>query len=85
MLTILIRYRKTRVEVLKRAESVEYTPPAAVDSEHPENTVKNEHPGLLLTREDDGEHLPLTPMDDDNYRDVFVMNEQGATVARYTL
>lgn len=84
MLTVLFRYQRSRVEVLKMADSVEYTPPHG-KSDDPANPPKNVEPGLLLTLGEKGEHVELTGVDDPDYRDVFVMNDNGATVARYTL
>ena len=80
MLTILIRYQKSLREVLIEAESVEFVReqgPHAVDK-----------PGLLVnhgTKAKDGFHLEMTAEGDEDWRDVFVMNASGQTVARYTL
>lgn len=81
MFTVLIRYQMTRREVLITAKTVEFLPEGK-DDESPEA------PGLSINHGIDGEKttfLSLTPKDDENWRDVFVMNEQGQTVARYTL
>ena len=75
MLTVLIRYRKTHREVLIPARTVEYVPKGKQDS------------GLLINhgvQAEGGSHLKHDDCTDD-VRDVFVMNAQGQTVARYTL
>lgn len=41
--------------------------------------------GLLILNGMESQHLALTLPEDTDRRDVFVMNGQGATVARYTL
>lgn len=70
MLTALVRYQKTRIEVLNPAVSVEFNPDE----------------GLLIHRNDtQSQHLGFSEKGDPNWRDVFVMNENGSTVARYTL
>ncbi len=74
MLTILIRYRQSKREVLFNASSVEYSP----------------SDGLLLQstdteRTDNGIKLDFTAVDSTDFRDVFVMNTAGSTVARYCL
>lgn len=77
MLTVLIRYKKSRRECLTPAKSVEFIPRGGEDE-----------PGLLINHAveaEGGYHLGMTPEGDDDVRDVFVMNAQGATVARYTL
>lgn len=74
MLTVLIRYQKSRIETLTPAHSVEFWP---------EGTPKA---GLLMTHTNgDQSHVGLSEKGDENWRDVFVMNDKGATVARYTL
>lgn len=75
MLTVLIRYVKTRREVLTPATSVEYQP----------TEIDAVEPGLLILNGDKGQHLVPTEKGDENWRYVFVMNENGSTVARYTL
>ena len=78
MLTVLIRYTKTGREVLVPAKSVEYVPKCCGDKDE----------GLLINHgdpSDSGMHLGKTPEGDDNWRDVFVMNASGSTVARYKL
>ncbi len=78
MLTVLIRYKKTRREVVVPARSVEFTP----------MSFGGDEPGLLINHgveAEGGFHLPLTEGGDEDWRDVFVMNAQGQTVARYTL
>ena len=78
MLTVLTRYKVSRREVLFPVRSVEYAPVGGTDE-----------PGLLLLMEDaNGEgtqHLGMTDASDPNWRDVFVMNAAGQTVARYIL
>ena len=76
MLTVLIRYKESRREILIPAKSVEFIPSGTEDA------------GLLINHgveADGGIHLGLTASDDNNWRDVFVMNANGQTVARYTL
>lgn len=76
MLTVLIRYTTTGREVLVPARSVEYIPKCCGDKDE----------GLLINHGDsEGMHLGKTPEGDNNWRDVFVMNASGATVARYKL
>lgn len=74
MLTVLIRYKETRREVIIPASSVEFIPVSTGDE-----------PGLLINNGVEAEHLGLTEKSDPNFRDVFVMNGNGQTVARYTL
>jgi hypothetical protein len=75
MLTVLIRYNKSRREVLIPAETVEYNP-----------IRKEDGGGLLVVRAGIGsQHLGFSDTGDEDWRDVFVMNDQGQTVARYTL
>ena len=77
MLTVLIRYKKSRREVLTPARSVEFQPRG-----------DSAEPGLLINHgveAEGGFHLAMTDEGDDDWRDVFVMNAQGQTVARYTL
>ena len=81
MLTVLIRYKngdRAGREVLTPARSVEFVPK---DSKHDE-------PGLLinLAAGGDCDATHLSPSDnDDDWRDVFIMNAEGQTVARYIL
>ncbi len=83
MFSVLIRYKETRREVLISAKTVEFIPPGTV--------VENkgiDQPGLLINHGVDAErgcHLSMTPEGDPNWRDIFVMNDQGQTVARYIL
>lgn len=77
MLTVLVKYQKSGREVLIPAKTVEFCPKGSSTAE-----------GLLINyddREDGGRHLGFTPDGDNDWRDVFVMNDKGATVARYTL
>ncbi len=77
MFSVLIRYQKTRREVLIPARSVEFVPKDGTDE-----------PGLLINyavEAEGGCHLSMTAEGDDDWRDVFVMNANGQTVARYTL
>ena len=77
MLTVLIRYKKSRTETLQEVAGVEYFPPDGDDVVAP---------GLLLRFENGQDvQLAMSEKDDENWRDVFVMNSQGQTVARYTL
>ena len=74
MMTVLIRNKATRREFLTECEAVEF-----------EDYGKGEHPGLLLVRpEAESQHYALSETEAD-YRDVFVMNAAGQTVARYSL
>lgn len=74
MLTVLIRDKKTRREFLIECEVVEF-----------EDTGKGDHPGLLLVLPGaESRHYPLSETEAE-YRDVFVMNAAGQTVARYIL
>ncbi len=77
MFTVLIRYNESRRECLIPARSVEFVPNGGEDN-----------PGLLINHgvlAEGGSHLGMTPEGDKNWRDVFVMNAQGKTVARYLL
>ena len=74
MMTVMIRHKVTRREFLIACEAVEF-----------EDSGKGDHPGLLLIVPGaDSRHYALSEMEAD-YRDVFVMNAAGQTVARYTL
>ncbi len=80
MFTVLIKHvgsnQKGRT-VLLSAKTVEFVPEGGLDK----------NPGLFINHGVDGEdgcHLSPSEVEAD-YRDVFVMNDQGATVARYTL
>lgn len=76
MLTVLIRYKESRREVITPARSVEFVPSGSEDS------------GLLINHGVEAEggcHLSMTASDDKDWRDVFVMNDAGQTVARYIL
>lgn len=78
MMTVLIRYLKTKVEVLYEAVRVEYSA---------EKNSKIDSPGLIIERPD-GVCSHFSNGDDgneENFRDVFVMNREGQTVARYSL
>lgn len=82
MFTILLRYKKTRREVIISAESVEFIPNDGKKGTGIDN------PGLLINHgveAKSGYHLAMTPEGDEDWRDVFVMNNHGQTVARYTL
>lgn len=70
MLTVAVKFRATRREYLTQGDSVEQDPAT----------------GLLVTRREDGtsEHLGVST-DESDGRDVFVMNGEGSTVARYRL
>lgn len=75
MFSVLIRYKKSRREVIIPARSVEYVP-------------DGKDAGLLINHAveaEGGRHLGRTSQGDEDWRDVFVMNAQGQTVARYTL
>lgn len=75
MLTLLVRYKKSRREVISSATSVEFIPEGSEDIDK----------GLLIVNNEESVHLSFTHADDENYRDVFVMNDKGQTVARYLL
>lgn len=82
MFSVLIRYRKSRREVLIPACSVEFIP----EGEKIPNTPFE--PGLLINHGVEGKngcHLGFTLEGDEDWRDVFVMNAAGQTVARYVL
>ena len=93
MLTLLVRYQMSRREVLSPATSVEYAPPReqpqncswTTEQEDERQRYNRDVAGLLVLNGEEGRHLTLTPIGDLDYRDVFVMNDHGATVARYTL
>lgn len=80
MLTVLIRYKKgerTDREVIMSAKSVEFVP----------KDSKYDTPGLLINHvtEAEGESY-LSPSDnEDDWRDIFVMNADGQTVGHYIL
>ena len=77
MFTVMIRYAKTRREVLIPARSVEFI-------YHGDGAAE---PGLLINHGVDAEggcHLGTSTSEEDA-RDVFVMNANGKTVARYNL
>ncbi len=74
MFTVLIRYKKSRREVLTPATSIEFV-----------HSGYGEEPGLLITNSEGSVFLDPTSKDDEDFRDVFVMNAQGQTVARYVL
>ena len=82
MFTVMIRYKESRREVLISARSVEFVP-VGKEGEQPYDKA-----GLLINHAVEAEggfHLDMTAKDDDNLRDVFVMNSNGKTVAKYTL
>jgi hypothetical protein len=85
MLTVLIRYKngdRSGREVIIPAKSVEFIPAGS-----PSVNAGIDQPGLLVNHGVDAEggfHLSLSDNEED-WRDVFVMNAQGQTVARYTL
>ena len=69
MFTILVRTKKTNREILYLADEIEF----------------HEEDGLRFhSVNGNGSHLGIADKEDD-YRDVFVMNENGQTVARYLL
>ncbi len=77
MFTVLIRYQGTRREVLLFAERIEFAGP------------EEKEPGLHIDNSDvEGKmshFLAHSKKGDENWRDVFVMNDHGQTVARYIL
>ena len=76
MLTVLVKYTKSGREVLIPAKTVEFVPKGSVG----EGLIIHHH-----VLEEGSCHLGFTPEGDQDWRDVFVMNDKGATVARYTL
>ena len=72
MLTVLIKYEKSYREVLLPADAVEFS-------------LAGEDAGLLVTLKAETQHLAMTEEGDPDVRNVFVMNDQGQTVGRYTL
>ncbi len=83
MFSVLIRYNVSRREVLISAETVEFIRPPEKDDPCPVDI-----PGLLINHGIEGKkgfHLAMTEADDPDWRDVFIMNDSGATVARYIL
>ncbi len=92
MFTILIRYNMSKREVLISAKTVEFIRPtighAGILNAKDDAPCPVDMPGLLVNHGVEGEngfHLSMTEVDDPDWRDVFVMNAQGATVARYIL
>ena len=75
MLTVLMKYRISKTEIVQEVKCAEFYP---LDGELP--------PGILLHYDDEHcTHLCPTAEGDEDWRDVFVMNSEGQTVARYTL
>ncbi len=75
MLTVLIKYVESKRECIIPARSIEFS-------------RAKEDAGLRinLPNEADGStYLAMTAKGDSDFRDVFVMNDQGQTVARYSL
>lgn len=88
MFSVLIRYKETRREVLIPAKSVEFIPTIWTMEVGESSPCPVDQPGLLINHGVEGEggcFLAMTPEGDSNWRDVFVMNAQGQTVARYVL
>ncbi len=69
MLTVLIRHKKSGREILYPADEVEFEKGYGLRFHSPGQS---------------GAHFPESNTEDD-YRDVFVMNAAGQTVARYRL
>ncbi len=85
MLTVLIRNQKTKREIILPAKNIEYIP---IPTKEETEIVDIDRPGLLINHGVEAEggcHLAMTSIGDDNFRDVFVMNSHGQTVARYIL
>ena len=79
MFTVLLRYVDSRREVLIPARSVEFSP---------KSSDGGEGEGLLINHgveAEGGSHLGFTEGENKDWRDVFVMNANGKTVARYML
>lgn len=86
MLTVLIRYKsgdRAGREVITPATSVEFVP------NRTDIRGTKEEPGLLINLPEgagiNAQHLSPSEEGSDDWRDVFVMNAQGQTVARYIL
>lgn len=80
MFSVLIRYKQSRREVLIPARTVEFVPKGSCCGDKDE--------GLLINHAVEAEggcHLGFTAEGDPDWRDIFVMNANGQTVARYTL
>ena len=76
MLTIMIRHSDTKREFITPCKTLEYVQKATLE----------EPAGLLVQLEnDDFVRYPVRDHDGEPYRDVFVMNDAGQTVARYVL
>ena len=76
MLTVMIRHSETKREVIFSANTVEYV----------QRATPEEPAGLLVLGEgSEYSRYPVRDHDEGPYRDVFVMNEAGQTVARYVL
>ncbi len=92
MLTVLVRYQISKRECLFTCERVEFAPLRNNDERSVQSAASlaerdrynREDAGLLIIGKEEM-RLPMTPLGDMDYRDVFVMNEHGKTVARYTL
>ena len=69
MLTVLIRDKKTGREIIYPADEVEFQKGDGLRFHRPNQT---------------GAHCPESKAED-GFRDVFVMNAEGQTVARYIL
>lgn len=80
MFSVLIKYKKTGREVLIPARTVEYVPKGSCCGDVDEGLLINH-----AVEAEGGSHLGFTPVGDDDWRDVFVMNSHGQTVARYAL
>lgn len=101
MLTVLIKYIQSNREVVIEAETIEYNPfkqsppppdpnvprSVAMDAETEERCRYNrEDAGLLIVKASkEVDRVGYTQHPDQDYRNVFVMNSTGATVAKYTL
>ena len=78
MLTVLIKYKngdQVGREVLVSAKSVEFTPDGSPAGGELLVNLGVEEGGFCLTSSEN----------EGDWRDVFVMNAQGQTVARYTI
>lgn len=75
MLSVLIRHKQTQREVLYEAWNVEYVQHASEGE--PAGLLINFEPGVST-------HIGASEVPADR-REAFVMNENGKTIARYTL
>lgn len=80
MLTVLLKWHDGGNEVILSADSVEFVP----KRETANGSKQDPGPGLIVRNGKDDHRIPASERHPE-LRDVFVMNEAGSTVARYTL